>query len=227
MEVRLLQYTPDPERTVAMAARLCYSRAGVSEIAERIDEAEARRLIRSLFEMGHLSPFEHVSFFFGVSGVSRALSHQLVRHRIASYSQKSQRYVSEAGFEYVLPPTIALRPDARELFENQMKMLREGYAMLVGLGIPKEDARYLLPNACTTQLVCTFNARSLLNFFKLRCCERAQWEIRDLAREMLRLVREVAPTIFEKAGPACVSEGMCREGRMSCGRAGIAEGGRS
>ena len=99
--------------------------------------------------------------------------------------------------------------------------------MLVGLGIPKEDARYLLPNACTTQLVCTFNARSLLNFFKLRCCERAQWEIRDLAREMLRLVREVAPTIFEKAGPACVSEGMCREGRMSCGRAGIAEGGRS
>lgn len=218
MEVRLLEYTPHPETTVAMAARLCYSSSDVSQLADGMTREEASRLIRMLYQMGHLSPFEHVSFTFGISGVSRAMSHQLVRHRIASYSQKSQRYVAERGFQYVVPPSIRGNEAACQLFTAQMAAIEQTYSRLVDMGIPREDARYVLPNACQTQLVATFNARSLLNFFRLRCCTRAQWEIRVLANKMLRLVREVAPAIFENAGPSCVSEGVCHEGKMSCGR---------
>lgn len=218
MEVVLLKHTPDPELTVAMAARLCYSNSSVRELQDMLPPEEVVRLVRMLYQMGHLSPFEHASFTFGISGVSRALSHQLVRHRIASYSQKSQRWTNERQFEYVVPPSIRRNPQAMELFERQMHQVQESYSRLVEMGIPREDARYVLPNACHTQLVATFNARSLLNFFKLRCCSRAQWEIRVLAYKMLRLVRKVAPTIFENAGPPCVSEGVCREGRFSCGR---------
>ncbi|MGB9867455.1 MAG: FAD-dependent thymidylate synthase [Bacillota bacterium] len=218
MEVLLLRYTPDPEFTVAMAARLCYSNSSVRQLQVALPPEEVVRLVRMLYQMGHLSPFEHVSFTFGISGVSRALSHQLVRHRIASYSQKSQRWTSEQKFEYVVPPSVLRNAQAKELFERQMRSIHESYARLVELGIPKEDARYVLPNACHTQLVATFNARSLLNFFKLRCCSRAQWEIRVLAYKMLKLVKQVAPTLFENAGPPCVCEGVCREGRLSCGR---------
>ncbi len=218
MNVILLAHTPEPERAVAMAARLCYSDAGIGELLDKLDRAEVTRLVRSLREMGHLSPFEHASFSFGISGVSRALSHQLVRHRIASYSQKSQRYVSESQFEFVVPASVSGNPEALRIFDEGMRQIQEWYNALIDLGVPTEDARYVLPNACTTQLVCTFNARSLLNFFALRCCTRAQAEIRDLAWRMLDLVRKVAPTIFEKAGPPCASEGRCREGKMSCGR---------
>ena len=218
MHVILLGHTPEPEKAVAMAARLCYSALDIPSLKDKLDRPEIERLIRSLREMGHLSPFEHASFTFGVSGVSRALSHQLVRHRIASYSQKSQRYVSERQFDFVTPPTVACRPEALKTFNDGMRLIQEWYNRLVELGIPKEDARYVLPNACTTQVVCTFNARSLFNFFTLRCCARAQWEIRGTAERMLALVKEVAPVMFEKAGPACVSEDRCREGDMSCGR---------
>jgi len=217
LDVVLLGHTPDPEKAVAMAARLCYSDAGIGELLDQLDQAEVTRLVRSLRDMGHLSPFEHASFSFGISGVSRALSHQLVRHRIASFSQKSQRYVSESRFDFVVPSSIARNAEALRLFIGGMREIQGWYNAMVDLGIPKEDARYVLPNACTTQLVCTFNARSLLNFFTLRCCSRAQSEIRELARRMLGLVKAVAPAVFEKAGPPCVSEGRCREGRMSCG----------
>lgn len=218
MRVVLLNHTPEPDKTVALAARLCYSDCPVEELGEKIDPETAARLIRSLFQMGHLSPFEHASFTFGISGVSRALTHQLVRHRIASYSQRSQRYISEEGFEFVIPPTIKKIPRAREIYEEQMKAIRQTYETLLGMHVPKEDARYVLPNACHTQIVCTFNARSLLNFFELRCCMRAQWEIRVVAYRMLRQVRRVAPSIFEKAGPRCVTSGVCNQGKLSCGR---------
>lgn len=216
--VTLISHTPDPERAVAAAARLCYSADPAEEIMEGLSQAKTSTFLEKLVEMGHYSPLEHASFTFAISGVSRALSHQLVRHRIASYSQKSQRYVSEDQFEYVIPPSVAGNPETRDLFESRMKAIQEDYNRLIALGVPKEDARYLLPNACQTSLVCTMNARSLMNFFHLRTCTRAQWEIRQLAQEMLRQVKKVAAAIFANAGPACASEGICREGKMSCGK---------
>ena len=218
LKVGLLSYTPDPEKAVARAARLCYSSESIGELAENMSVEEAARLVRLLFSLGHLSPFEHVSFQFGVEGVSRVLTHQLVRHRIASYSQKSQRYVAEQGFEYIVPPSVAADPAAAERFRETMDRLRDAYADLVAAGVPKEDARFVLPNACETKVIVSMNARSLLHFFELRCCERAQWEIRRLANAMLMEARRVAPTIFARAGSPCVSLGICREGKMSCGR---------
>lgn len=217
MNVELIQYTPDPEKVVAAAARLCYSSDPVPELLERLDEEKVANFVRKLCSMGHLSPFEHVSFQFSIDGVSRALSHQLVRHRIASYSQRSQRYVKEEGFEFVTPPSIRRNPEALESFEKVMNSLQDEYQALLGM-VPAEDARYILPNACTTSLMATFNARSLLNFFEHRTCIRAQWEIRMLAEKMLGLVRDVAPNLFGEAGPRCVTQGVCHEGAMSCGR---------
>jgi len=217
MQVELIQYTPEPERVVAAAARLCYSADPVPELLDQLNEEKAADLIGRLREMGHLSPFEHVSFQFAIDGVSRAMSHQLVRHRIASYSQRSQRYVKEREFDYVIPPSIQRNPEALVHFRNVMAFLQSEYAALVAM-VASEDARYVLPNACTTSLVATFNARSLLNFFTHRTCARAQWEIRAVAERMLELVREVAPNIFAVAGPSCVTEGVCREGTLSCGR---------
>ena len=173
--------------------------------------------------------------------MSRSLLAQITRHRIASFSVQSQRYVREHGFEYVVPPEIDKIPAAREQFIRAMEddqrtyealtaALMEGYVKeLLEQGVPEkqvaagrrsaiEDARYVLPNACTTRIVMTANARSLRNFFRLRCCNRAQWEIRALAEEMYKLVYAVAPTLFGHSGPACV-DGACTEGKMSCGRA--------
>ena len=217
MNVELIQYTPDPERIVAAAARLCYSSDPVPELLERLDDEKVANFVSRLREMGHLSPFEHVSFQFSIDGVSRALSHQLVRHRIASYSQRSQRYVNEKGFEYVVPPSIRKNSEALRRFEGVMAHLQEEYEALRSL-VPAEDARFVLPNACTTSLVATFNARSLLNFFEHRTCLRAQWEIRALAEKMLELVRGKAPNLFREAGPTCVTQGVCHQGSYSCGR---------
>lgn len=217
MKVELIQYTPDPEKVVAAAARLCYSADPVPELMEKLTDEKIANFVRKLSSMGHLSPFEHVSFQFSIDGVSRALSHQLVRHRIASYSQRSQRYVKEAGFEFVTPPSIRRNPEALARFEKVMQTLQEEYQELLKVA-PAEDARYVLPNACTTSLMATFNARSLLNFFEHRTCMRAQWEIRQMAEQMLKLVKEVAPNIFAEAGPTCVTQGVCNEGALSCGR---------
>jgi thymidylate synthase (FAD) len=223
MKVSLIAHTPDPERVVAAAARLCYSPVGAAVLLEGLTGEEVGRFLDKLAEAGHESPAEHASFTFAVEGVSRALSHQLVRHRIASYSQQSQRYVREDQFDYVTPPSIAKSREGRELFQRTMADLREAYRRLVEL-VPREDARYVLPNACETKFVITMNARSLKNFFELRCCTRAQWEIRQLAEAMLAEVRKVAPRLFRRAGPACETRGACREGRMTCGRLAKAKG---
>jgi thymidylate synthase (FAD) len=222
LKVSLINYTPEPERTVAAAARLCYSTAGATELWENFTPEKVDKFLDRLVEMGHLSPTEHVSFTFAIEGVSRSLSHQLVRHRIASYSQKSQRYVREDGFQFIVPPSIRENPRAREIYEETMRLLGENYQLLADI-VPKEDARYILPNACETKLVATFNCRSLFNFFRLRCCVRAQWEIRQLATKMLAEVRTVAPRLFSWAGPTCEVEGVCYEGAMSCGKAPLLE----
>lgn len=220
MQVELISHTPDPERLVAAAARLCYSPRGASSLMAAMDKDEVARLLRLLISLGHESPLEHITFTFAIEGVSRVLSHQLVRHRIASYSQKSQRYVNEDDFTYIIPPSIAAVPEALARYQECMRALQKAYHEIQEL-VPREDARYLLPNACETKLVCTFNARSLFNFFRLRCCNRAQWEIRELALKMREQVRKVAPLIFCHAGPTCETEGVCREGARSCGRAPV------
>lgn len=241
MKVTLLTYTPDPEKTIAAAARLCYSPATIDSIRDGLTEEKTRSFVQMLAEIGHESPLEHVSFTFGIEGVSRSFLAQITRHRIASYSVQSQRYVSEAMFEYVVPPEIEKLPEAREEFLRAMREDQEHYETLtrmltekhcealVNSGMnPKdaekkaskmaiEDARFVLPNACDTKMIVTMNVRSLYNFFAHRCCSRAQWEIRAVADEMLRLVKDAAPSLFCGAGPRCV-KGACPEGKMSCGK---------
>lgn len=218
IQVTLLEHTPEPERVVAMSARLCYSPSGAAELAEKMKPETVERMVKMLVELGHASTLEHVSFTFGIEGVSRVLTHQLVRHRIASYSQQSQRYVAAHDFLYVTPPSIAETPEAKERFDALIKSIREAYDDFVELGIPKEDARYVLANATETKIVVTMNARSLLHFFNLRCCNRAQWEIREMAYKMLAEVKKVAPLLFKNAGASCVQTGCCPEGKMTCGR---------
>ncbi|OGS69470.1 MAG: FAD-dependent thymidylate synthase [Firmicutes bacterium RBG_13_65_8] len=217
MSVVLLRHTPDPERVVAIAGRICYSPSTVAELEERFDDEQVGRMIAMLLRLGHTSPLEHVSFTFGIEA-SRACLNQLVRHRIASYSQQSQRYVRADSFPYVIPPTVQGDEEARAILDRAAESSRQAYARLLEMGIPKEDARYVLPMGTLSRIVATFNARSLHNLFRLRCCERAQWEIRGIAREMLDLVRGVAPRLFAKAGPMCETHGTCPEGDMSCGR---------
>ena len=219
MNVQLLAHTPDPDKVVATAAKLCYSDSDINSLMENLTEEKTAKFIDMLVSIGHESPIEHVSFTFGIEGISRACSLQLVRHRIASYSQRSQRYVSETQFDYITPPLIESDPDLNAMYYEYMMRTQQFYDYLVDHGIPKEDARYILPNACSTSIVVTMNARSLFNFFKHRCCNRAQEEIRNLANEMLRLCKGVAPQIFKYAGPSCVMLGRCPEGKMSCGKA--------
>lgn len=218
MKIKLISYTPDPERIVAMSARLCYSPIGAEELVENMSAAQIEKLLAKIVEMEHLSTLEHVSFTFAIEGVSRVLTHQLVRHRIASYSQQSQRYVSEHEFESIMPPTIEKNAAAKEKFEQLMNTIRNTYDELIELGINKEDARYCLANATETKIVVTMNARTLLHFFQLRCCVRAQWEIRHMAELMLLEAKKVAPLLFKKAGPTCVTSNYCGEGSMTCGR---------
>ncbi|MCI6870384.1 MAG: FAD-dependent thymidylate synthase [Selenomonadales bacterium] len=218
IKVKLLEHTPHPERVVAMAARLCYSAAGAEELAEKMTDEQVEKLVDKIIQMGHASTMEHVSFTFGIEGVSRVLTHQLVRHRLASYSQQSQRYVAEHDFEYILPPSIAERPEASERFKALMENIQQAYNDLVEAGVPKEDARYVLANATETKIVVTMNARSLMHFFNLRCCNRAQWEIRELAYKMLAEAKAVAPLLFKNAGASCVATGHCPEGAMTCGK---------
>lgn len=213
MNVQLLAHTPAPEQLVAASAKLCYSSAGIVDLAA-IEADKAAEFIDKLPE-AHQSPFEHVSFTFGIEGVSRAMLAQITRHRIASFSVQSQRYVNMDEFGYVIPPSIAANQDALDEYEHFMDRADLVYTYLRSSGIPAEDARFVLPNACETRMIVTMNARELMHFFSLRCCKRAQWEIRAVADEMLRLCKEVAPEIFAKAGPGCV-RGHCPEGKMRC-----------
>lgn len=224
LKVTLIAHTPDPEKTCALAARTCYSALDQEGLSALVAEKDQTAFLRRIVASGHLSVLEHASFTFFVEGVSRALLAQVTRHRIASFSVQSQRYVSLAdGFNYVIPPRIkALGDDAVAEYESQMAQMLRWYAdwqEKLGSGEgSNEDARFVLPNACETHITLTMNARELLHFFSLRCCTRAQWEIRAMAVEMLRLCKQAAPAIFENAGPGCVS-GPCPEGAKSCGQA--------
>ena len=266
LKVKIIAHTPEPDKVVAQAGKLCYSAVGVDEITQKLTEEEIARYVNMLASIGHESPLEHVSFTFAIEGVSRVLTHQLVRHRIASYSQQSQRYVKLEQFEYIIPPAIENNPEAKRIFIETMKRDQEAYDELVDLLLEDilidknaadygscikevlkenpdvapdrskvldlyaekffedyrkaekqaiEDARYVFPNACETKIVVTMNARSLLHFFNVRCCNRAQWEIREMATEMLKECKKIAPALFKKAGPDCVY-GKCGEGKMSC-----------
>lgn len=240
-KVTLLAHTPMPEKIVASAAKLCYSPSDIDHIMDGLTEEKTASFVEMLAEIGHESPIEHASFTFGIEGVSRALLAQITRHRIASFSVQSQRYVSELNFEYVVPPHIEAIPEAKAEFLAAMEEDQRHYDRLTAILKEKhkadlmaegkdektadrmaqktaiEDARFVLPNACDTKMIVTMNARSLKNFFALRCCNRAQWEIRDVAVQMLRLVKEAAPNLFAKSGPPCVS-GPCPEGKMTCGK---------
>jgi len=219
LDCKLINHSFNPENIVAMSAKLCYSDKTINQLLNEMPEVNStKNFIKKLKEMGHLSPFEHITFTFAIEGISRVLTHQLVRHRIASYSQQSQRYVSEHDFEYILPPSIAENDEAKAKFENLMHTIRQTYDELVAMDVPKEDARYVLANATETKVLATFNARSLLNFFSLRCCNRAQWEIRQMAYLMLAEVKKVAPLLFKNAGATCVRTGRCPEGAMTCGK---------
>ena len=219
MFVSLLTYTPEAERIVATAARLCYAAVDVKALAQRSEPADDRRMIGKVLAIGHHGVLEHAVFTFAVEGVSRALTHQLVRHRLASFAQQSQRYVAfDGGFDYEMPPDIAAQPELATRFDDEMRCLAALYADLRAAGIAAEDARFVLPNASHSRLIMTMNARELRHFFRLRCCRRAQWEIRALATNMLKEVINVAPALFQKAGPGCLA-GACPEGEMSCGAA--------
>ncbi|MGV8145240.1 MAG: FAD-dependent thymidylate synthase [Alkaliphilus sp.] len=241
MRIKLITHTPEPEKTIAAAASLCYSPKGITSLLDGMNDEKVQRLINMLAKLGHESPFEHISFTFGIEGVSRSLTHQLVRHRIgSSYSQKSQRYVTEGAFEYIVPPEIEKKAEALNLYKEAMKSQQIAYDKIVEilkkeyfddqLKIGKtekqaksfaekkaiEDARFVLPNACETKIIVTMNTRALFNFFHHRCCNRAQWEIRDLADEMLKIVKGIAPTVFKYSGPNCLYAA-CPEGNMTCG----------
>ena len=266
LKVKIIAHTPEPDKVVAQAGKLCYSAVGVNEITQKLTEEEIARYVNMLASIGHESPLEHVSFTFAIEGISRACTHQIVRHRIASYSQQSQRYVKLEQFEYIIPPAIESKKKKKKIFIETMERDQKAYDELVDLLLEDilidkhaadygscireilkenpdvvpdrskvldlyaekflkeygkaekqaiEDARYVFPNACETKIVITMNARSLLHFFNVRCCNRAQWEIREMATEMLKECKKIAPALFKKAGPDCVY-GKCGEGKMSC-----------
>ena len=222
LKVLLIRHTLSPEETVAMGAKLCYSKSDVESLRNSISAKDQSDFIHRLLQMGHESVLEHASFTFAVEGVSRVLLAQLTRHRLASFSVQSQRYVSyEKGFGYILPPQIeALGEEAVQAFAAQMETMEEWYRewqLKLGKGeTSNEDARFVLPNACETRLLMTMNVRELRHFFSLRMCSRAQWEIRAMAEEMHKLCLCVAPALFADAGPGCL-RGACPEGEKSCG----------
>ncbi|HID25527.1 MAG TPA: FAD-dependent thymidylate synthase [Thermoplasmata archaeon] len=215
MKVTLIKYTPEPEKVCGMAAALTHSKATPEEV-QNLDNTKLKEILSQVIELGHTSVVEHAQFTFAISGVSRALTHQLVRHRIASYSQQSQRYVNLSEPTYVTPPLIEKDDRMKEAYEETMKKIWSEYNKLLDLGIPAEDARYVLPNATTSNIIVTMNARSLLNFFELRCCLHAQWEIRKLANKMLKETQKVAPIIFKNAGPLCKTKKICPEKKKDC-----------
>lgn len=242
MKVRIIAHTPEPEKVVAAAAKLCYASSDIDTLYANLTPEKTAAFIDMLSTLGHESPIEHVSFTFAIEGVSRSLLAQITRHRIASYSVQSQRYVNKSNFTYIIPPAIEADEEARAEFLSAMEedkrhydrlaaILRKNHtARLISEGktpeeaekaaskMAIEDARAVLPNACDTRIIMTMNARALRNFFRQRCCTRAQWEIRALATAMLAEVKAIAPHLFTLAGPACVA-GPCPEGKMSCGKA--------
>ena len=223
MDVRLVQYTPLCDAAVALGGKMCYSDADLDGMIQGVIDKDNSAMIRRIIESGHESVLEHVSFTFAISGVSRSLLAQITRHRMASFSVRSQRYVNyDKGFNYVIPPAIVkLGDDAIAEYRAQMEQMNKwyrGWTEKLGSGEKaNEDARFVLPNACETSMLVTMNARELRHFFKLRMCRRAQWEIRELATFMWTVCKQECPALFEDAGPSCI-RGKCAEGSKSCGR---------
>ncbi len=219
MEVKLLAHTPDPDMVCAAAAFTSWKKKTTAELFEDLSRKEALDFLKTVMGFGHMSVTEHATFTFSISGVSRALTHQLVRHRIASYTQQSQRYVKfgEEEIQYVTPHTVEDSKEAKEIFTEAMASAANAYQRLLKKDILPEDARFVLPNAATTNIVVTMNARELMHFIRLRTCERTQWELREVATEMLRQLKEVAPVMFSDGGPGCVV-GPCPEGKLTCGK---------
>jgi thymidylate synthase (FAD) len=227
LHVRLLEMSDHPLSLLYVAYRQCYSPrwAGDMQAEDASDDSKAT-FIREMMRFGHDSPLEHVKFTFAIEGVSRALTHQLVRHRVASYSQQSQRYVDMKHFGYIIPPSIADDVDLRTEFEQCMAEIQQSYQDLLARFGEKgvvgekahEDARFVLPQAVETKIVVTMNCRELLHFFGQRCCQRAQWEIRALANKMLEICRDELFPVFEHGGAQCERLGYCPEGKFSCGR---------
>ncbi len=225
--VYLVDSTASPEQVVAVAIRRCYSNRPALELMEKISEQKRAELIRMVSASGHTSTTEHAAFVFAVEGISRAASHQLVRHRIASYSQESQRYVdlSKEPLLYITPPKVRRSAEAVEVFKGQMEAAEAAYKDLLVRGVEPEDARYVLPNATETKIVVTMNSRAWGEFLQKRLCRRAQWEIRGMSMGIAHLLKSRAPKIFENVGPTCLTEGICWEGKMSCGLWQAVDGG--
>ena len=225
LNVELIRHTYSPEETIALGAKLCYSKSTINDLKEKIESKDQAEFIKRLMDMGHESVLEHACFTFGIEGVSRVLLAQITRHRMASFSVQSQRYVSyaESGIGYILPPQIAaLGEEAVAKYHQQMEQMEAWYKeWQEALGkkgeSSNEDARFVLPGACETRFLVTMNVRELRHFFSLRMCSRAQWEIREMATQMHKLCLEVAPELFADAGPACL-RGRCPEGEKSCGK---------
>jgi len=227
LNVVLLDLSENALSVIYAACRQCYSPKSAAQIfteGRGLEDSQAD-FIRQVVASGHESPLEHVKFTFSIEGVSRVLTHQLVRHRIASYSQQSQRYVRESEFDYLIPPSIEEDECLKDVYVGTMKKIQEAYDRLIKKFEEKgrrgetayQDARFVLPQATETKIVVTMNCRELLHFFKERCCSRAQWEIRDLAEAMLRLCKQSLPAVFELAGAKCVALGYCPEGeRFTC-----------
>jgi thymidylate synthase (FAD) len=215
MKIELLGYTPDPDFITGMAAFLTHSELE-GKLLKKMDKKQIKNILDTVIKMGHTSVVEHSLFIFSISDVSRVLTHQLVRHRIASYSQQSQRYVKLSTPQYITPPSITQHTDIKKQYDKIIRELWTFYQNVQKKGIPLEDARYILPNATHSNIIVSMNARSLLNFFDLRCCLYAQWEIRKLAYKMLKLVTEVAPVIFSNAGPSCKTKNICPMDKKKC-----------
>ncbi len=225
LKVKLLSWTGEAESNVAAAIRQCYSTAGADEILKKTDEKTKKRLIRQVIASGHMSTIEHASFTFAIEGISRITETQLVRHRVGtSFSVQSGRYVKRAEVSYRIPEAIK-KSKLKGEYEKYLTAGQRLYEKLIEAGIKIEDARYCQPQSLQTKMVVSMNARTLLHFFELRCCQRAQWEIRALAEAMLKLVRKKAPLLFELAGASCAVEGICWEGNLSCGAWKQIEGG--
>ncbi len=196
MKVELISATRDAERLIERAARTCY------DTTDKMSSSDTGTFLKKLFKAGHLSVFEHAGATFRISGISRACSHQLVRHRLASYSQRSQRHVTEKRASYVVPPRVE---EAEEVvgktFGNAMEAAWDSYAELIRLGVPKEDARYVLPNACTTELVMSANFREWLHILKERLASDAQWEIREMCELIYESLSDIAPSVFSLIEP--------------------------
>jgi len=191
MKVELVSISKDPERLIELCARVSY------QSFEKITPESHVEFIRKRIRMGDESVLEHATATLRIGGISRALTHQLVRHRLASYTQQSQRTVDQSGFDYIIPPTISGSKDSRELFEETMKRIRSSYERLREMGIPKEDARFILPNAVSTEIFMTANLREWRHILRLRLNRTAQWEIRELSQRILTILKKEAPTVFE------------------------------